>query len=257
MNPANRCTLSYPVPLKEPERDEDLGQIAEPLVDVTATIITHTQAAKLVKPTEGSLNHPAIHTQATPVGRPPLGQLRVDPPVAQLLPLLFVVKTPVAHRMVRSLAGVARLAGDGGNGIHQRHGQVGIRRVRRDRIGDQGHALAVGDDGVFAPQFRAIDGAGAGFFTPTHGADVTRVHDEPLEVDPVGLTEVGQQDRVDLVPDAGGLPSRKRFQPVMPQPQPISWGKSSQGRPVLRMKMIPVRTLRSSSGGRPPLGPGG
>ena len=51
---------------------------------------------------------------------------------------------------------------------------------------------------------------------------MARVHDEPFEVDPVRRTEVVQQDLVDLVPDARGLPVRKRFQQVMPQPQPIS-----------------------------------
>ena len=45
--------------------------------------------------------------------------------------------------------------------------------------------------------------------------------------------------------------SWRRRQQVMPQPQPISWGKSSQGRPVLRMNRMPVRTRRSSSGLRP------
>ena len=34
--------------------------------------------------------------------------------------------------------------------------------------------------------------------------------------------EVVQQDLVDLVQDARGLPIAKRFQQVMPQPQPIS-----------------------------------
>src|SRR5262249_41897692 len=39
----------------------------------------------------------------------------------------------------------------------------------------------------------------------------------------------------------------------MPQPQPISLGRSSQGMPVLRTKRMPVRALRSSRGLRPGL----
>jgi hypothetical protein len=50
--------------------------------------------------------------------------------------------------------------------------------------------------------------------------------------------------------------SRRRRQQVMPQPQPISRGKSSQGIPVLRTKRMPVKALRSSSLGCPPLGLG-
>src|SRR5262245_51228456 len=37
----------------------------------------------------------------------------------------------------------------------------------------------------------------------------------------------------------------------MPQPQPISQGRPSQGIPVLRTKRMPVRALRSSKGLRP------
>ena len=82
--------------------------------------------------------------------------------------------------------------------------------------------MTVGENRVFAAQFRAIDGAGTGFFTPADGADMARVHDEPFEVDPVRRTEVVQQDLVDLVPAPAACQSRKRFQQVMPQPQPIS-----------------------------------
>jgi hypothetical protein len=159
-----------------------------------------------MKPTDRSLDHPAIHTQATAVGRASLGQLRVDPAAAQLLALSFIVEAAVAHRMVRALTRRARLAGDGGNRIDQRHGQVGVGRVRRDRIDHQGHALAVGGDRVFAPGPRPIHGTRSGLFTPTHGADVTGIDDESLEVDLVGVSEVGQQDLVNLIPDAGGLP---------------------------------------------------
>ena len=67
-----------------------------------------------MKPVHRSLHHPAIHTQAAAVGRPPLGYLRVDPAVSQLLPLLFVIKAPVPHHMVRAFPGVAGLAGDRG-----------------------------------------------------------------------------------------------------------------------------------------------
>ena len=114
--------------------------------------------------------------------------------------------------------------------------------------------MAVGDDRVLAARPRAVDGTRTGFFTPADGADVTRVHDEPFEVDPVRGTEVVNKIWWIWSQTPAACQSRKRFQQVMPQPQPISCGKSSQGMPVLRMKMIPVRTLRSSRKGRPPSG---
>ena len=48
-------------------------------MDIVAAIVTHTEPAELMKPTDRSLHHPAIHTQAAAVGRPPLGQLRSIP----------------------------------------------------------------------------------------------------------------------------------------------------------------------------------
>jgi hypothetical protein len=45
--------------------------------------------------------------------------------------------------------------------------------------------------------------------------------------------------------------SRSRRQQVMPHPQPISWGKSSQGMPVRRTNRMPVSAFRSSTGFRP------
>jgi hypothetical protein len=46
--------------------------------------------------------------------------------------------------------------------------------------------------------------------------------------------------------------SRSRRQQVMPDPQPIAWGKYSQGMPVLSTKRIPPSTARSGMRGRPP-----
>src|SRR5438034_10043904 len=99
------------------------------------------------------------------------------------LPLLFVIEASVAHRMIRALAGVARLAGDGGHGIQQRHGLVEVRPVRGQGVDHQGDAFPVGEDRVFAPGFRAIDGAGTRFLAAADSADMGRICEEPLEVD--------------------------------------------------------------------------
>ena len=166
------------------------------------------------------------------MGRPPLGQLRVDAAVPQLLPLLLVIKAPVAHHVVRVFPGVAGLTSDGRDGIYQRHGLIGVRSVRRDGVDDQRHALTIGENRVFAAQFRAINGTGTRFFTPADGADMARVHDEPLEVDPVRMTEVVQQDLVDLVPtpaacqSASGSNRSCRSHSPSPEASPPRAGRS-------------------------------
>jgi hypothetical protein len=51
--------------------------------------------------------------------------------------------------------------------------------------------------------------------------------------------------------------SRSRRQQVIPLPQPISWGRYSQGMPVFSTNKIPVSAARSGTRGRPPFGLGG
>jgi hypothetical protein len=51
--------------------------------------------------------------------------------------------------------------------------------------------------------------------------------------------------------------SRSRRQQVTPLPQPSSWGRYSQGSPVLSTNRMPVSAARSGMRGRPPLGLGG
>src|SRR5215210_7995536 len=51
--------------------------------------------------------------------------------------------------------------------------------------------------------------------------------------------------------------SLKRRQQVMPEPQPISFGSISQGRPLFSTKTMPVKAARSSMRGLPPWGFGG
>jgi hypothetical protein len=51
--------------------------------------------------------------------------------------------------------------------------------------------------------------------------------------------------------------SRSLRQHVIPLPQPISWGRSSHGIPVLRTNRIPANTFRAGILGRPPFAFGG
>ena len=51
--------------------------------------------------------------------------------------------------------------------------------------------------------------------------------------------------------------SRRRRQQVEPEPQPISWGNISQGTPLFKTKMMPVRAALSVTRSLPLLGLGG
>jgi hypothetical protein len=57
-----------------------------------------------------------------------------------------------------------------------------------------------------------------------------------------------------LIHNPDSCQSRSRRQQVIPEPQPISRGRYSQGVPVLRTNKIPVKHARSETRGRPPFG---
>ena len=194
-------------------------------MDIVAAIVTHMEPAELMKPTDRSLHHPAIHTQAAAVGRPPLGQLRVDPAVPWGPPAPLRQRSPGPPSHGPGVSGGGR-ACRRSEERHppERHGLIGVRSVRRDGIDDQGHALTVGENRVFAAQFRAIDGGLASrFYISPDGADMARVHHEPFEVDPAPA-ERRWFNKIwwNWSQTPAACQSRKWFQQVMPQPQPIS-----------------------------------
>src|SRR5436190_1625876 len=78
--------------------------------------------------------------------------------------------------------------------------------VGPQHVHDQRDSLALGPHRVFAALFPPVDGTGTGLLAPAHGADVAGVHDEAVEVELVRMAQPCQQDRLDRVPDAGGLP---------------------------------------------------
>src|SRR5205814_7222799 len=116
----------------------------------------------------------------------------------------------------------------------------------------QRDAGAIDEEMVFAAVFGSIGGVGAGVYPPktarTLEESMTHLDQSSL---PAFWSSCSSTAWMSFqVPLACHSASRR--QQDMPEPQFISAGRSSQGRPVLRTKRIPVRALRSSSRGRPP-----
>ena len=175
-------------------------------MNVITEIIAYPEPTELMKPTNRSFHDPTKYSQPTSVGCSAFGQLGIDAPLPQLLPLFLVVIAPVTQDFVRPRARVPWLTADGGHGLHQGHGLVGVGGVRGQDVDDQRNPLAIGQDFVFTAQFAPIHGARAGFFTSTDGTDMGTVYDKPLEVEVVGMAQVRQENLVDLVPEARRLP---------------------------------------------------
>jgi hypothetical protein len=87
------------VPSNETEGDQDKG-----FMDIGATFITDPQPTVLEEPRDGSLNHPAVDTQATAVCRPPPSQERADVPVTQLATVRLRIVGSITLNAIRAPA---------------------------------------------------------------------------------------------------------------------------------------------------------
>src|SRR5258708_37441154 len=87
--------------LEEPHTDESRPQGDQGLVDVPIRVGSQSELAEAMEPGVRSLHHPAVDSQAAAVFGTALGDLGVDGPVPQLLPVRLRVIGPVAGQFIR------------------------------------------------------------------------------------------------------------------------------------------------------------
>ena len=220
-------------------------------MDSRGSILADAQPPETVQPRQRPLHIPTISPQATPVRRLPPGDPRSDAAPAQQPAMRVRIVAAVAEQRPRPSPRPARLAPHRRDRIDQFHHRHDVGDVRRRHRSCQGHPMGVGDHLVLAPLLPPVYRAGPGRPAPAPGSHEAAVDDRPAPVDLAGTLQLGQQDLVELGPDAGQRQSRRRRQQVIPEPQPISTGRSSQLIPVLRTNRMPVRAFRSSMRGRP------
>lgn len=129
---------------------------------------------------------------------------------------------------------------------------VGRRVNERER-----NALPVRGQMPLYTRFSSVRGVGAGMGSPPLAGtcwESTHTRDQSI------LSAYPSRSKStwwSLSKTPASCHSRNRLQQVMPDPHPISCGSISQGMPLRRTKMMPVRHLRSGTRGRPPFGFGG
>jgi len=231
--------------------DPDTTQCEEGFVDVGASFPSDAQASELVQPTQGAFHHPTVDPQAAAVGSAASRHHRLDATKPQLLTMPFGIVPPVTLNPVRPAPGSAHPAGNRRNRIHQRQQLGHIIAIRTREDGCQRDAVRVRDDVMFGAVLPAIRRVGADLRPPKTArteALSTTAREKSIWSAPRNRAS---KARCTSSHTPASCQSRNRRQHVMPEPQPISWGKSSQGIPVFNTKRIPVRTWRSSNGLRP------
>jgi hypothetical protein len=219
-------------------------------MDIRSFLIANSQSAKLMKPTICAFHNPPINTQAAAMFGISFGEHRFDPATPQSLAMAFgIIRTITLSPFGTS--SLSAFATNFRNRIYQgnqlRHIMcIGSRQGRR-----HGDAVGIGKYVMLRAGFAAIRGIGARFRPPkTARTDVlsTTTRDQSICLASSNLWS--NTPRI-FSHTPASCQSRSRRQHVMPEPQPISLGRYSQGMPVLRTNNIPVSTERLSFGFRP------
>ena len=220
-------------------------------MNIGATFVTNPQAAVLAKPGEGTLYDPAIDTQAAAMLCSTPGQQRDNVPLTQRASMRLRVIGPIAQNGLGTPTGPSHFARDGPDGIDQRQQLRDVVAIGPRDLDGQRNAIGRSQQMVLGARFTPIRGIGAGLRPPKTAR---------MELESTGAREksIWSASRSSLsstwwtcVQTPAFCQASSRRQQVMPLPQPISWGRSSQGMPLRRTKRMPVNTARLSRGFRP------
>jgi hypothetical protein len=162
--------------------------------------LADAQASEAVQPRNGAFDGPADGARAGAVWLAAFGDRRANASLAQKSAVLVVVVAAVREERFGPSTGSPDGPGHG-----------------RDLV-EQGQQLG----GAYRPAVRGRPGWDR-FWAPACGPDVGRVDHRPRPVELVLRPQLLQQERVQLVPDAGLVPGRQQV-----TPEPINDHSSSE-----------------------------
>jgi hypothetical protein len=204
-----------------------------------------------MQPRQRTLNDPPVHPKTTAMADASLSQEGLDDLSAKVLAVRLAVVRSIPQHGRRTPKRPAYLACDRRDGLDQRHQLGHVVTIRPGQSHGQRDAVRVGHQMVFRAFFAAIRGIGACFRPPK----TARTEAESTTAREKSIWSARRnwlsKTRWMLSHTPAFCQSRRRRQQVMPEPQPISWGRSSHAIPVLSTKRMPVRTARSDKGLRP------
>ena len=247
----------------------------ERLVDVVAPLIAYPQTPRPLLPTERALHHPPEATQLLAALDAPAGQPWHNAAFTQALTQFLVVISFVRMNLSWAATRPASLAPHRRDCIHRCQQPLAVRDIGSRKQGRQRQAVSVYDLVALRAGFPPIHRRRARrlarrppFFAaslPSFAASLPSFARAPL----ARIKRLSTLARLQSIRRAASsFASRvscsvchtpaccqflRRRQQVIPEPQPISWGKSSQPMPLLRTNKMPVKAARSGTGGRPRL----
>ncbi len=220
-------------------------------MNIRTPLITNSQSAKLMQPGKGTLNYPTSLTQATAVSSSSFGQQRFDIQKSQSKPVWLRIIATITLNDIRSFSRSSLFACYWRNCLNQRKKLGDIMTVSTGNCDCKRHSVSIGNYMVLTAVFTSIRGVWAGFLPPktarTDAESTTAREKSILSAFRNLLSKVW----CILSQTPAFCQSRSLRQQVIPEPQPISFGRCSQPIPVLSTNSIPVNAARSDMGFRP------
>jgi hypothetical protein len=171
-----------------------------------------------------------------------------DAAVAEFFAVAFGVICPVCVQASGAELAVAAGRRDAVDELGELRDVVAVSAGQRD---GQRRAVAVDDQMMLAAKTAAVDRRRAGLLAPPLARTCelsTTARDQSIAP---AYWSSSNSTWCRRCQTPASFHSCSRRQHVMPDPQPISWGRSSHGTPVFKTKMIPVNAARSGTRGRP------
>ncbi|MBB5503537.1 hypothetical protein HDG37_007779 [Paraburkholderia sp. MM5384-R2] len=220
-------------------------------MDVGTTLKSSTKTAEPVQPSIGAFDDPTDFAEAATVEFAASGNRCGDAGSVQRSPVLIVVVSPVCINSGRLAKRSATHAANRRDGIDKRKQLRDVVTVRACQDDRERRTVGVGGKVVFGTGSRAIGGVRSSF-SP---APTARTEVESMTTREKSIRSAARNFTSRISWSRSQTPaccqSRKRRQQLMPDPQPISAGKSLQRMPLLSTNSIPVSAARSATGLRP------
>jgi len=220
-------------------------------MNISTPFIANSQSTKLMQPSKGTLNYPTSLTQATAIISSSFGQQCFDIQESQSKTVWLRIIPAITLNNIRSFSRSSLFARYWRDCLNQWKKLGDIMTISTGNCGCKRHSVGIGDYMVLTAVFTSICGVWAGFLPPktarTDAESTTAREKSILSIFRNLLSKVW----CILSQTPAFCQSRSLRQQVIPEPQPISFGRCSQPIPVLSTNSIPVNAARSDMGFRP------
>ena len=220
-------------------------------MNITTTLITNSQPAKLVQPGKRAFYYPTSFAQPATIGCSTFGQQGFNLQKSQCNPVWLRIIATIALNNTRTLTGSTTPASYRWNCFNQWKKLCNIVAVSTSQSKCKRYPISIGDYMMFAAAFTSISGVWTRFLPPKTArtdAESTTAREKSILL---AFRSLLRKMRCILSQTPAFCQSRSLRQHVIPEPQPISLGRYSQPIPVLSTNRIPVKVARSGIDFRP------